>query len=455
MIIYFLVGLFFVGIIAFVYTFSVNAHDWAMSRSNRHIYTNGQLSSAGVIYDCKNTVLAKTVKGKRVYNDSETVREAVLHTVGDTTGYISTGIQAEYQSELTGYNIFNGVYMLKKYDQGNNIHLTVNAEACASVLKALDGRKGAVCVYNYKTGEIICMVSSPTYDPYDMPKDIFTNKTDKYDGIFLNRVVSGVYTPGSIFKVITASAAVENIPDIYTQTFNCKGKMTVEGGTIICNGVHGELNFTKAFEKSCNIAFSQIAIQLGKDKMTQQANAMGFNKKFYMGRTPIATSTFNLSNSDKLDVGWAGVGQSTTLVSPYLMMTIMGAIANGGTPVMPYVVSSITTPSGIPIEKNSGQNGTQMLSSEAARKVGNLMRNNVKNSYGDWRFDGLNVCAKTGTAEVGSGKKPNAWFVGFTQDDDCPLAFAVVLDNGDSGIRIAAPVASSALKACSKAVRNK
>ena len=114
----------------------------------------------------------------------------------------------------------NGVYNLKKYNRGNDINLTLDADICKTAYEAMDGRKGTIAVYNYKTGAMVCMVSTPSYDPQNKPDDIDEN-SDEYEGVYLNRFVSGLYTPGSIFKVVTAISAIENIPDIYSQTFEC------------------------------------------------------------------------------------------------------------------------------------------------------------------------------------------------------------------------------------------
>lgn len=176
------------------------------------------------------------------------------------------------------------------------------------------------------------MVSSPTYDPERKPTDIDTDKTGKYDGIYLNRFLSGVYTPGSTFKTITAISAIDNIPDIFTQKFTCKGKMQTSGGVIYCNEEHGHgtITFEQALNRSCNVAFAQIAIQLGAEKLTATAQQLGFNQAMKMDGINIAISKFDLTGADERGLGQAGVGQHTTLANPYHMLTIMGAIANGG-----------------------------------------------------------------------------------------------------------------------------
>lgn len=448
--IYALIGAFLVGVVFLIGGFVLNGETWALKRFNQHLFTGGSLTSAGTIYDTNGTILAQTKNGERVFNDSSRIRKATLHMVGDTAGYISTGIHTIFRSELTGYNLIDGVHRLKEDGEGNNITLTLNADVCATALDALGDRKGTVGVYNYKTGEILCMVSSPTYDPERKPTDIDTDKTGKYDGIYLNRFLSGVYTPGSTFKTITAISAIDNIPDIFTQKFTCKGKMQTNGGVIYCNekSGHGTLTFEQALNKSCNVAFAQIALQLGAEKLTATAEQLGFNQAMQMDGINIAISKFDLSGADERGIGQAGLGQHTTLVNPYHMLTIMGAIANGGTPVPPYVVKSITTPGGLTLKKGSANTGEAYLSASTASKMVELMRSNTIHFYGDSRFpSGMQICGKTGTGEVGGDKAPHAWFVGFSQNPATPYAFVVVVENGGSGYQQAIPIANKVLAA--------
>lgn len=444
---YVLVAAFLVGIGLFVASVAINGGVWAANRSNMHVYSGGQIAAAGAIYARDGEVLAKSVNGKRVYNDNKTVRKATLHTVGDAAGFIATGIHSAYKQELSGYNFINGIYQLKEYGKGSDIFLTIDTKACVTAYEALGNYKGTVGVYNYKTGEILCMVSTPTYDIVNKPRDISTDTTDKYEGIYLNRFLSGLYTPGSIFKVVTAASAVENIPDIYSRTFTCTGELQTANGVVTCPSVHGVNNFEKALNKSCNTAFAQIAIELGKEKMTLQADTLGFNKSIAVSRMVTEKSLFNLDNANELDLGWAGIGQYNTLVNPCHMLTLMGAIANGGQGISPFVVDRIVSPSKIVTQRGSLTVKTVIqMNSATAGKLTDLLRSNVKNQYGDSSFPKLQMCGKTGTAEVGEGKEPHAWFVGFSQREDLPLAVVVVVENGGIGAKTAIPIANKVLQ---------
>ena len=325
-----LVAIFLAGVIVLAATFGINAETWVFKRANKHIYSSGQIVAAGTIYDRNGKVLAQTVDGERKYNSNSTVRRATLHAVGDLEGFISTGAHSAFRGELTGYSFLNGVYDLKRNGAGNDITLTIDADLCVTAYNALNGRKGAVGVYNYKTGEILCMVSTPTYDPYNKPTNIDSDTTGKYEAIYLNRFLSGVFTPGSTFKIVTAISALENIPDINSRTFTCTGQYKTSTGIVKCNSVHGKLNFQQALSKSCNSTFACIAEELGNDALTKTAEQVGFNKRITIDGISVTKSYFTLKDAVSVDRGWAGIGQYQTLANPCQMLTMMGAIANGG-----------------------------------------------------------------------------------------------------------------------------
>ncbi len=156
-------------------------------------------------------------------------------------------------------------------------------------------------------------------------------------------------------------------------------------------------------------------------------------------------SRFDLSDASAGDAAWAGVGQYKTLVNPYHMLTVLGGVANGGEAVLPYAVDSITNPAGKIVEKTKVKTETY-LTPEIANEVKGMMQNNVKKTYGEWRFDGLSMGGKTGTAEVEDGKKPHSWFMGFSDNPKCPVAIVVVVENGGWGASQALPIASKVMK---------
>ena len=441
-----LVVAFFGGLGFMLYTFITDGTTWVADRGNEHIYSYGSLTVAGTIYDRDGVPLISTVDGERIYHEDEEVRRATQHVVGDSAGYISTGIQTLYRSNLVGYNFANGIYGVLSSDRGCDIRLTIDADVSAAAYDAMDGNKGTVIVYNYKTGQTVCMVSAPNYDPLDVPDDIDTNTSGKYDGIYLNRAISGVFTPGSTFKVVTAICAIENIPGIYDKTFNCTGKYTTgkgEGnGDVICHGVHGKISFEEGLNYSCNVVFGSIATYLGAEKLTETVRQLGFGTNVTISKADAVRSTFDLTDTTRLDVGWAGIGQYTTLVNPCQMLMLMGGIANGGKAIIPYLVES----SSELVDVKGKVNTSFTLSPETASAIKKLLRSDVENYYGDELFPGLEMCGKTGTAEV-PPDEDHAWFVGFSQRIDFPYAVVVCLENGGSGYDDAIPVANAVLQA--------
>ncbi len=440
----------FLGGLGFLtYSFVTEGHDWVMQPYNSHVYYNGELTGAGEITDCNGRSLAQTVDGKREYNDSEITRKSTLHAVGDTKGFISTGVQNVYEAKLTGYNTLTGVYSVAA-GKSNDMELTIDADVCDVAYKALsDYKAGCVGVVNYKTGDIVCMVSTPGFDVQNKPKDIDTNP--KYEGAYVNRLLTGLYTPGSTFKIVVSICAIENIPDINSRTFMCEGEYDPGSGKPIeCNAYHGKLTFKDALAKSCNSAFAQIAIELGPEKLAQTAKQLGLTSPVTVsGDINSSTGRFFLEKGDADDyVGWTGIGQGDTLLSPIAMLRLAGAIANDGKAVSYNLVDSLANKAGKALDLGFAKHETQLLSSETAAAMTTMLRYNVEEQYGDYNYEGLNLCAKSGTAQIDAQDSHNtAWFVGFMDDEKNPYAFVVLVEHGNSGSHTAGSIANKVLQA--------
>lgn len=438
-----LVGAVVVGLVVLSVKFALYGETWVMMRANEHLTQNGSFIAAGNVVDRNGEILAYTENEKRCYNESERIRRSTLHIVGDTEGYISSGIQTAYKNDLVGYNRFTGMYSLVKNGRGNDVVLTIDAQVSAIAYDELNGRNGIVAAYNYETGEVICSVSSPNYDIYNKPSDeeINSDTEGKYDGIYINRLIDGMYTPGSTFKIITTTCAVENIPDIEEWSYECSGETVIGGVKVTCPRTHGKMNFQQCLSNSCNCAFATLATELGADKLTATADEYGFGDQYDFGNQKTSASIFDLTDATDGDIAWAGVGQYTTLVNPYHMLTVLGSIANDGVAVLPYTVSEIITPDGETVGKTEMQS-VSYIDSDTAQKVSELMRFVVTDNYGDENFSNLSMCGKTGTAEVEDDKEPHSWFVGFSQNSACPVAIVVVVENGGWGSENAMPIAS-------------
>lgn len=434
-----------VGLCVFIVKIFLNAGQWIQHSYNGHLAGSGGLSSAGEIFDRSGNTLAYSQDGERLYNSDYTTRLSTLHVVGDDSLNISSAIQSSYRSQLIGFNYLWGLGLPSSLKAGGNITLTIDSSACNAAYNALGEHNGAVVVYNYKTGEVLCSVSTPTYDPMD-PPEITEDNEKEYDGVYVDKVLAGLYAPGSTFKIITAAAALENIPDIENETFTCNGSTNICGNEITCMHIHGELTMKEGLAQSCNVVFSELAARLGKDKMTAMAEKLGFNSSVIVNSTETARQVYNVSKADENGLGWSGIGQYTVEANPMQMAIMCGAIANGGTAVLPNEIKS-----GV-MEINGGTK--DMIDSDLAAKLDEYMRYDVTSYYGDSLFPSLTVCAKTGTAEVGENKEPHAWMVGYSQDEDAPLAFAVIVENGGYGFSTAGPVAVAAMEACASVLRS-
>lgn len=433
-VLYILLFAFLGGIGYFVVNLAMNGAEWAAQPYNGHIYADGSTLSAGTITDRNGMILAESEDGSRVYAESENVRRSLLHTVGDSSGYISTSVQAVHRSQLMGYSLLTGLNDTIFSGLGNNIQLSVDANACAAAYNAFGGRSGSAFLYNYETGEVLAKVSAPTYDPMNVPGDLLTNEA--YEGVFLDHTLTSTYTPGSIFKLVTAAAAMDTFSDWETRTYSCEQSCTVGEGTVTCLDWHGDLTMRQALGHSCNLYFAKLALDIGSEKLQETAERMGFGEQFSFDSITTADSTIDLSNASDLELAWSAVGQNEVMANPYHMALLMGAIANGGTVKEPYLIG-----------RSSGTE-YNLVDRSTATALHEMMRNNVTNYYGSSLFGGYNVCAKTGTAEVG-GQDPNCWIVGFCEDESMPYAFAVCVQEGSSGLYTAGNVVSAMLNALS------
>ncbi len=432
------------GVVVFGVQYFLRGDDWIVFPGSPHVYTGGNLDT-GVITDRDGVTLLRQVDGGRTYASDAQLRLATMHLLGDRYGYIASTVLSEYAGELVGYDPITGVYGID--EEQNTLRLTVSADVQLAALEALAGRHGTVGVYNYKTGELLCAVTTPTYDPDNMP-DVEGDTTGQYDGVYLNRLTQGVYTPGSIFKIITAAAALETIPDIGEETFLCTGSVTIGGDTITCAGVHGEVDLERALAVSCNCAFAEISQELGGETLREYAQKAGVTSTIRFDGITTQPGRFDVEDAAASEIAWAGIGQYTDQVNPLSFLVLMGTIADGGQAAQPYLAARVTDGDGNVTYRASVSMTESVFEKETCERLQEMMRNNVVSNYGAAQFGELEVCAKSGTAEVGEGQSPHATFAGFVLDEDYPLAFVVVVENAGSGSGVCAPIAAAVLRAC-------
>lgn len=433
------------GTVLLCVRYFAKADEWVTFSGSPHVYTGVNLDG-GVVTDRDGTLLLDSTDG-RTYSADAVTRTATMHLLGDRYGYIQAPLLGSFADDMIGFDKINGLYGAEGTEA--NAALTLSAAAQTAAYQALGNYHGTVGVYNYKTGEILCVVTSPSYDPDNMP-DVDADTSGAYDGVYVNRFFQAAYTPGSIFKIVTLAAAIETVPDWENLTFTCEGKTIIGGQEIICEGVHGTITLKQALAHSCNVAFGELAGKVGTKALMEYAEKLGLSESFECDGIPVKAGTVDLKDADAGDLAWAGIGQYTDQVNALTFMRAMGRIAGGGTGAEPYLMAKITRGEKTAYEAKT-ETSSRALKAETATKLTEYLRNNVATMYGDWQFGGLNVCAKSGTAEH-EGKTADAMFAGFCVDENCPLAFVVFVENGGSGSAVAAPIAAKVLQVCAAAM---
>ena len=429
------------GMCLFLAEYLLNAGDWVVFEGNPHVY-NGVNIGCGVITDRSGEVLLSATDS-RSYAEDAALRKATIHWLGDRYGYISAPSVTHYAPDMAGFDLLNGLYGYS--GTGGEAEMTISGEVQRAALEAMGKKKGTVAVYNYRTGEILCAVSTPTYDPDNVP-DI-DEDDEKYEGIYLNRFTQTTYVPGSVFKLVTTAAALDTLKNAEDIEFRCDGVYEMSGGKVKCTGEHGTIDLKKALQKSCNCYFAQLTEVLGADTLEKYVNKLQITEPVRFDGITTARGSFSVEGASAQQLAWAGIGQYLDTVNPCRYMTFMGVIAGGGEAAQPYIVASAGTGMFGGYEAQKSSTG-RLLDKDTAEALAKLMRNNVKKQYGDDNFPGLTVCAKSGTAEVGGDKKPNATFAGFCADEEYPLAFFVAVEDAGAGAKTCVPILSEVLAAC-------
>lgn len=436
------IGLLMGGMLFFLWEYVTRADDWISFPGSPHVYNNTNIGT-GIITDRSGDILLD-MRGGRIYNQSEATRKSTLHWLGDRDGFISASAVSSYAGEMAGFNLINGIYDAS--GEGGSARLTLSSYVQNTALQAMAGRKGTVGVYNYKTGEILCAISTPTYDPDNVP-DIAGDETGAFDGVYVNRFIQSRYVPGSIFKIVTMAAALESVPGILDQTFTCKGIVEYADQAVTCEKVHGSQSLRGAFANSCNCAFASIAEQVGKTNMIKAVDRYQVADPLSFDGITTAKGNYNINDTAPVTFAWSCIGQHSNQINPARYMTFMGAIAGGGSAPEPYLMKQVTCGSDVTYNARPAKTG-RIMEKEVADLLKDYMRNNVQQVYGDWNFPGMMVCAKSGTSELGGDLAPNAMFSGFVANEEYPLAFVVVVENGGYGSNTCVPILSKVLQAC-------
>ena len=437
----------------FCYSVYLYGGRWIANPYNPRIQSQKQQVIMGTVYDREGTKLAYTDdEGERTYNSNENIRLAVSHAVGDSQGNVSTGAETFFAQYLLGFKrsfLEKAALALSGESQrGDDVTLTVSASLSRYIREQFpSGGKGAVVVLNYKTGEILALSSFPQFDPEDMDEA----KANE-ESVLVNRAIQGLYPPGSTFKIVTLSSAIDNVADLDSFVFDCTGYYSVGSYSVTDASAHGRVDISDAFAHSCNTAFAFLSQSLGYERLGATAEAFGFNENFLFSDLIVYNSSYPVDNLSAEDLAWSAIGQGRVLATPMHMALIASVIANRGILKEPRLLKSIVTAEGRERTLPETAADREVISVETAGRVEEEMIKVVKSGTGTRAAmdDGYVVAGKTGSAEVSDDKSVNAhaWFVGYITNRNAPYAIAVLVENGGSGGSVAAPLARRILTKC-------
>lgn len=425
---------------------------WVANPHNPRISSQKQQVIMGTVTDRDGTVLAYTDEtGERRYHSSRQTRMAVSQVVGDSGGKVSTGVDTFHAQYLLGFksSVFERIAdaVTGTPQRGDDIELTISERLSRYIAEQFpSGKRGAVVVLNYKTNEVLAMVSMPQFDPTDVDAAL----EDESEGALINRATQGLYPPGSTFKIVTLASALLNLPDLEDFAFDCTGYYPVGDYSVTEKSAHGVQTISDAFTHSCNTTFGALSQDLGYEMLGETAEQLGFNENFMFGDLIVYNSSYPIDGLSAADLAWSSVGQGRVLATPMHMALIVSAIANGGVMNEPRLLSTIRTAQGGERRLPSRAAGKRVLSESVASRIEREMVRVVREGTGTRAAldNGYVVAGKTGSAEVSDDKsiESHAWFVGYITNENAPYAISVLVENGGSGGGVAAPLARKTLQ---------
>ena len=385
----------------------------------------------GDILDREGSLLAySTADRERIY----TLGRDFVHIIG-YDGFGRAGVESRHNFALTtvSWEINQRVSNLTtgRLLRSNSVVLTGDADLQRLVVSELNRSRGAVVVMEPATGKVLAMASYPDFDPNELAANWDALIADYENSPLLNRAAQGLYPPGSVFKILTASALYHHLEDLADFTHECVGEAFFDGVRIQCYNAtaHGTVDLARAFALSCNTYFATAAMKIGPERLAEAAGRAGFNEGLGFELASVISSFVMDENAQTGEIIQTSIGQGRTLVTPLHMAMITSAVANGGIMMRPYVVDHALTSIGSVIGKNMpGSMGRVFDISEAALLT-DIMVEAVENGSGrPARIDGVAVAAKTGTAQNAAGDD-HGWFVAFAPADNPQVAVAIVLEN--------------------------
>lgn len=392
------------------------------------------------------------------------------------TGYLSLdygadGLERQYNDELSGGDLDIRIQSLSDLfidrDRTGQLHLTIRHDVQLVARAALGDRRGAVVAIEPSTGAVLSMWSSPTYDPNLLSShDLAAARTERIrlladpDNPLRSSAYRERFAPGSTFKVVTAAAALADgtvtlDAPVYAVTDSYVAPQTTRpitnfGGSS-CGGDLGDL-----LRVSCNTGFAEMGIQLGADGVISAAEAFGFNSVPAIDLpdpTPSVIPEAGFFTDNLPLLAQSAIGQFEVAATPLQMAMVAAAIANDGTLMQPRVVEQVTSFDGTPLRVLQARVDSRPISFAIAQQLQDLMADVVTNGTArSLQITGVDVAAKTGTAEIDGTDGTHAWIIAFAPVHDPQVAVAVLVEGDDTtgqqtGGSVAGPIARSVIEA--------
>jgi peptidoglycan glycosyltransferase len=397
-------------------------------------------------------------------------------TYAPVTGFASlvygfTGVERLQQPVLSGDDERLLVRRLSDYItgrqvQGGSVVLTLDPKAQEAAYRGLAGKRGAVVALDPRTGAVLALATSPSYDPTVLTTHDRNGITAAYQKLLdapgdplVDRAVERTYPPGSTFKLITTAAALD---DGYLPTTRIPSPTVLDlpGTTANLSNFGGERcgdgrtsTLADALRISCNTAFGALGMKLGQDRVRRQAEAFGLGSSGLRVPQPVATSVFP-GDLTAAQTAQSSIGQFDVRVTPLQMALVAAGIADEGLVMKPYLVQQVQAPDLSVLSTATPQVLRRAVSAAVAQQLTAMMERVVTSGTGTLaRIPGVRVAGKTGTAQHGTGEAPHAWFVGFAPAEAPRVAVAVLVEDGGNlgsdatGGRVAAPIAKAVMQA--------
>ncbi|MDX6656841.1 MAG: penicillin-binding protein [Solirubrobacteraceae bacterium] len=433
---------------------------------NRRTLLEEQQIHRGTIRAADGTVLARSVKQRGgVYSRRYPTGGLFGHAIGYSfTTLGRAGLERSRNDDLTGKrNVLTSVLdqLRGKQQVGDDVKTTLDPAAQRVAYSALAGRHGAVVALDPRTGAVRVMASLPQYDPNALrgPGTYSRLANDNTNKPLVNRATQFGYAPGSTFKVVTATAAIDSGRFTPQSTVDGKNDVKISGVPLQndFNQSFGPIDLSTALAKSVNTVYAQVAEKLGKATMKRYMQRFGFDQKPQLDYPADQMSSSGEYRNGKLlpptsrfvDVGRMGIGQDKLAVTPLQMAEVAAAVANGGKLMKPHMTDRVVDPDGRTVQRVGAQVQSTVMKPSTAAAVTSMMEGVVNNGTGTQaQIPGVRVAGKTGTAETQIGTKiNNVWFIAFAPADNPRVAIAVTMQ-GQSGFGgdVAAPVAKAVME---------